>query len=471
MQAAGFSPSPAPFLDTFRGRSIDWPGRRGPDSPRRTRKPMSSHATLDLDLQRGISQHRLANGLRVVLHRDAALPLVAVNLWYHVGSKNERPGRTGFAHLFEHMLFQGSEHVGTNEHFRYVQQVGGVANGSTWYDRTNYYETVPAHHLDLGLWLESDRMGYFLPALTQEKLDTQRDVVKNERRQRVDNQPYGSAERDASTSSLYPADHPYHWPVIGYMDDIAAATLDDVRTFFRTYYTPNNAVLSVVGDFEPDRGPGAGRTTGSAASRAGPAGAAGVPAAAAARRRAPATVLTTTSASPASTSASAPRPTASGLVRGRPARRGARRRQVEPALPRPRLRAPDRPGRRRLGGTPRRRRHLHAGRHRPPRRRRRDAGGGAARPRRRRRRDAPRRRPRTGAQPHADRLLRRPPAARQPWPTCISQFATYFDDPAGALAEADRYLEITPRELIDYAAAWCGEMQRVVVSVVPRKAS
>jgi zinc protease len=196
-------------------------------------------------------RHTLANGLRVVLHRDPTLPLVALNLWYHVGSKNERPGRTGFAHLFEHMLFQGSEHVPTNEHFAYVQQVGGVANGSTWYDRTNYHETLPAHHLELGLWLESDRMGYFLPALTQENLDRQREVVMNERRQRIENQPYGRAHERVH-ELLYPEGHPYHWPVIGYMEDIAGATLDEVRSFFRTYYTPNNAVLTLAGDFEPE---------------------------------------------------------------------------------------------------------------------------------------------------------------------------------------------------------------------------
>jgi zinc protease len=197
-------------------------------------------------------QHTLGNGLRVIFHLDRSLPLVAVNLWYHVGSKNERPGRTGFAHLFEHMLFQGSEHVKTHEHFRYIQQVGGVANGSTWFDRTNYYETLPAHHLDLGLWLESDRMGFLLPAITDETLETQRSVVMNERRQRVDNQPYGRAS-ERLHELLYPADHPYHWPVIGYMEDIAAATLEEVRAFFRTYYTPNNAVLTVGGDFDPDR--------------------------------------------------------------------------------------------------------------------------------------------------------------------------------------------------------------------------
>ncbi len=197
-----------------------------------------------------IEEHRLDNGLRVVLNPDAALPLVAVNLWYHVGSQNETPGRTGFAHLFEHMLFQGSQHVGTNDHFRYIQQVGGVANGSTWYDRTNYYETLPATQLELGLWLESDRMGWLLPAITAEKLEMQRQVVMNERRQRVDNQPYGRAY-ERLDELLYPAGHPYHWPVIGYMEDIAAATLEDVERFFRTWYTPDNAVLTLAGAFVP----------------------------------------------------------------------------------------------------------------------------------------------------------------------------------------------------------------------------
>ncbi len=193
----------------------------------------------------------LDNGLRVVLQPDPRLPLVAVNLWYHVGSKDERPGRTGLAHLFEHMLFQGSEHVGTNDHFRYVQQVGGVANGSTFYDRTNYYETLPSHHLELALWLESDRLGFLLPALTPEKLENQREVVINERRQRVDNQPYGRAF-ERLQELLFPEPHPYHSPVIGYLEDIAAATLADVESFFRTYYTPNNLVLTLAGDFEPE---------------------------------------------------------------------------------------------------------------------------------------------------------------------------------------------------------------------------
>ena len=207
---------------------------------------MSSNISFDL------KRHTLANGLQVVLHRDTRLPLVAVNLWYHVGSKNEKPGRTGFAHLFEHLLFQGSENVGTNDHFRYVQQVGGVANGSTWYDRTNYYETLPSHELDRGLWLESDRMGFFLGGIHQEKLDNQRDVVMNERRQRVDNQPYGRAT-ECLYELLFPEGHPYRWPVIGYMDDIAAAELDMVKDFFETYYVPSNAVLTVAGDLDYDR--------------------------------------------------------------------------------------------------------------------------------------------------------------------------------------------------------------------------
>ncbi len=196
-------------------------------------------------------QRRLDNGLRVVLLPDHSRPLVAVNLWYQVGSKNESPGRTGFAHLFEHMLFQGSQNVGTNDHFALIQQVGGVANGSTSYDRTNYYETLPSHCLELGLWLESDRMGFLLPALDENKLQNQKDVVMNERRQRVDNQPYGRAF-ETLHELLYPEGHPYRWPVIGYMDDIAAATLDQVHEFFGTYYRPNNAVLTLVGDFESE---------------------------------------------------------------------------------------------------------------------------------------------------------------------------------------------------------------------------
>jgi len=195
-----------------------------------------------------IESYFLDNGLHVVLNEDHSAPLVAINLWYHVGSKNERPGRTGFAHLFEHMLFSGSQHVGNNEHFRYVQSVGGVLNGTTFFDRTNYFETLPSNYLALGLWLESDRMGFFLPALTQEKLDIQREVVKEERRQRYDNVPYGTAF-ERLLHLAYDPDYSYHWPTIGSMEDLTAASLDDIRTFFATWYRPDNCVLTVVGDF------------------------------------------------------------------------------------------------------------------------------------------------------------------------------------------------------------------------------
>jgi predicted Zn-dependent peptidase len=198
-----------------------------------------------------LEDYRLPNGLRVVLNEDHSAPLVAINIWYHVGSKNERVGRTGFAHLFEHMLFSGSEHIGNNEHFRYVQSVGGVLNGTTFFDRTNYFETLPSNYLALGLWLESDRMGFFLPALTQEKLDIQREVVKEERRQRYDNVPYGTAF-ERLLHLAYDPDYSYHWPTIGSMDDLTAASLDDIRDFFKTWYRPDNAVLTLIGDFAPD---------------------------------------------------------------------------------------------------------------------------------------------------------------------------------------------------------------------------
>ena len=194
----------------------------------------------------------LSNGLRVVLSHDPAVPVVAVNLWYGVGSRNEPEGRTGFAHLFEHMMFQGSLNVPKNRHFELVERAGGTLNATTWFDRTNYFETVPSHHLELALWLESDRMGWMLPAMDQEKLDNQRDVVKNEKRQRYDNQPYGDwSER--LQRLVYPREHPYHHTVIGSMDDLDAAGLDDVASFFRTYYVPDNAVLTVAGDFDPVR--------------------------------------------------------------------------------------------------------------------------------------------------------------------------------------------------------------------------
>jgi zinc protease len=193
--------------------------------------------------------YTLPNGLKVILHEDRSVPLVAVNIWYHVGSANEKVGRTGFAHLFEHMLFQGSQNVGDDQHFGYIQEAGGSLNGSTSNDRTNYFQTVPSQFLEMVLWLEADRMGFLLPAMTQEKLDNQRDVVKNERRQRVDNQPYGRAF-ERIQALLFDPTHPYSWPVIGSMEDLSAASLEDVKHFFETYYIPNNASMVIAGDFD-----------------------------------------------------------------------------------------------------------------------------------------------------------------------------------------------------------------------------
>ena len=198
-----------------------------------------------------VERHSLDNGLKIVLSQDRTVPVVAVNLWYGVGSRNERKGKTGFAHLFEHMMFQGSAHVPKNKHFELVERAGGTLNASTWFDRTNYFETLPSHDLELALWLESDRMGWMVEAMDQEKLDNQRDVVKNEKRQRYDNQPYGDWD-ERLQALVYPESHPYHHSVIGSMEDIDAATLDDVLSFFQTFYVPNNAVLTIAGDFDRD---------------------------------------------------------------------------------------------------------------------------------------------------------------------------------------------------------------------------
>ena len=194
---------------------------------------------------------RLPNGLRYVLSEDHLAPVVAVNVWYAVGSKHEQRGKTGFAHLFEHIMFQGSRHVAKTEHQGLVQGAGGTNNGTTWLDRTNYFETLPSHQLELALWLEADRMATLLDALSQENLDLQREVVKNERRLRYDNQPYGLAWEKLQ-AAVFPEGHGYHHSPIGSMADLDAASLEDVRGFFRTYYAPNNAVLSIVGDFEPN---------------------------------------------------------------------------------------------------------------------------------------------------------------------------------------------------------------------------
>lgn len=197
------------------------------------------------------ADERLSNGLRVIVAPDHLAPVVAINVWYDVGSKHERPGRTGFAHLFEHLMFQGSRHVGKAEHLAIVEAAGGVVNGTTYFDRTNYFETLPSHRFELGIWLEADRMATLLDALTQENLDNQRDVVKNEKRQSYDNRPYGSFF-ERLLAAVMPEQHPYHHTPIGSMADLDAASLEDVRAFFRTYYAPDNAVLAIAGDVEPE---------------------------------------------------------------------------------------------------------------------------------------------------------------------------------------------------------------------------
>ncbi|MEP6914615.1 MAG: pitrilysin family protein [Acidobacteriota bacterium] len=194
------------------------------------------------------TRHRLDNGLDVLIHEDHGCPIVAVNLWYHVGSKNEKPGRTGFAHLFEHLMFEGSQHYDRG-FFQPLQEAGAWLNGSTNADRTNYWEVVPRNALELAIWMESDRMGYLLPALTDAKFETQREVVLNERRQNYENRPYGFAGM-ALVGALYKPDHPYHWLTIGAAEDIRAARLDDVRAFFQTYYRPRNASLTLAGDVD-----------------------------------------------------------------------------------------------------------------------------------------------------------------------------------------------------------------------------
>jgi zinc protease len=196
------------------------------------------------------SLFKLPNGLTVILHEDHTVPLVTVNMWYHVGSGRERPGRTGFAHLFEHLMFMGSGHVQPGQFDEWLESTGGENNGSTENDRTNYWINVPSNALELALFLESDRMGYLLDTMTPQVVDAQRDVVKNERRQSVENRPYGIAD-EVLGAMLFPEGHPYHWPVIGYMPDLTAATYDDVVAFFKTYYTTANASLVVAGDIDP----------------------------------------------------------------------------------------------------------------------------------------------------------------------------------------------------------------------------
>ena len=203
-------------------------------------------------MQIPFTKQTLSNGLDVIVHEDHRCPIVAVDVWYHVGSKDEQPGRTGFAHLFEHLMFEGSEHHDKG-FFKPLQQAGASLNGSTNTDRTNYWEVVPTNALELALWMESDRMGYLLPALTVEKFENQRDVVLNERRQNYENRPYGLAMM-ALSAALYPPSHPYHWLTIGAAADLHAARFDEVRDFFRTYYHPGNASLVLAGDVDPESG-------------------------------------------------------------------------------------------------------------------------------------------------------------------------------------------------------------------------
>ena len=208
--------------------------------------PQASSSAINIPFE----HYTLANGLQVILAPDSSTPTVAVNMWYHVGSKNEEKGRTGFAHLFEHVMFTGSGNIPYGLHDKYTSGVGGDNNGTTDNDRTLYYEVVPSNYLETALWLESDRMGFLLDALDIAKLNAQRDIVKNERRQRIDNQPYGRVDEILS-AAMYPPTHPYSWSVIGSMTDLSAASEEDVKNFFRLYYAPNNAILTVAGDFDP----------------------------------------------------------------------------------------------------------------------------------------------------------------------------------------------------------------------------
>lgn len=199
--------------------------------------------TLDIESR----SHRLDNGLEIVLHKDSSIPVTAVNLWYKVGAANDKAGKTGYAHLFEHLMFQGSQNIAKEAHFRFIQEAGGSANGSTSRDRTNYYESLPSNQLELALWLESDRMGFLLEALNEEKLENQKSVVINERLEHYDNQPYGLVSEKLN-SLLYPLGHPHHSPVIGYLDDIKKFSLEDANNYFKNYYSPSNAILTVAGD-------------------------------------------------------------------------------------------------------------------------------------------------------------------------------------------------------------------------------
>jgi zinc protease len=214
--------------------------------------PLRAQSPPPAQLEVPYRQFQLANGLNVILHRDTTVPAVAINVWYYVGSANEKPGRTGFAHLFEHLMFEGSKHVPEGQFDLLLEGAGGDNNGSTNNDRTNYVVNVPSNALELALYLESDRMGYLLDTMSPARVDGQRDVVKNERRQSYENRPYGMASIELD-KMLWPAAHPYSWPTIGYMEDLTAASHADVVEFFKKYYAPNNASLVIAGDIDFDR--------------------------------------------------------------------------------------------------------------------------------------------------------------------------------------------------------------------------
>jgi len=219
--------------------------------PTRAQAPAPA-ASRPAPLQVPFKQFQLPNGLTVILHQDRTVPVATVNIWYHVGSANEKPGRTGFAHLFEHLMFEGSKHVKEGQFDTLLESAGAVNNASTSNDRTNYFIDVPVNGLDLALFLDSDRMGFLLDAMPPEQVNSQRDVVKNERRQSYENRPYGMASLEID-KMLWPMNHPYNWPVIGYMEDLTAATQMDVVEFFKKYYVPANASLVVAGDIDYDK--------------------------------------------------------------------------------------------------------------------------------------------------------------------------------------------------------------------------
>lgn len=214
--------------------------------------PLGAQAPPATPLEVPYELFTLSNGLTVILHRDTSVPVASVNVWYHAGSANERPGRTGFAHLFEHLMFEGSKHVEEGAFDVLLEGAGASSNGSTDLDRTNYFIDLPANALELALFLESDRMGYLLDTMSPARVDGQRDVVKNERRQSYENRPYGMASIEID-KMLWPPGHPYSWPTIGYMEDLTAASHEDVIAFFKTYYVPNNASLVIAGDIDINR--------------------------------------------------------------------------------------------------------------------------------------------------------------------------------------------------------------------------